>query len=64
MNNFISFLFVVQLLCIEFVYFVKPLGADALVLRALLPCRVQIRVPCANERRFLPSERPSFDVDC
>ena len=71
MNNFISFLFIVQLLGIEFVYFTKKLpGADALVLHAnyhavcKLGCRVQIRVPCANERRFLPSECPPFDFDC
>ena len=64
MNKFIS---IVQLLCIEFVYFAKkPPGADALVPRAnyravcKLGCHVQIRVPCANEKKVFTERAPTL----
>ena len=58
------FSFIVQLLCIDFVYFAKTTGRWCASAACKLPCRVQIMVPCANELRFLPSERPPFDFGC
>ena len=58
MNNFNYFL--VQLLCIEFVYFAKTTGRRCASATCKLPCRVQIRVPCANERGLITERAPAL----